>query len=411
MLAEWPYRAALALYELGITIAAERSTKAAQWLKGRQQQNLTELDIPKNGIWVHCASLGEYEQGRSVIEALQESYPDKPIILSFFSPSGYEVLKKRGTFQHLLYLPLDSPQHATEFINTISPSLAIFVKYEYWYYYLRELNRQRIPTILISAIFSSSSVHFKPWGILHKQMLKWFDRIFVQNELSKKLLAPYTEKVTVAGDTRFDRVLQLKEHPKYFPDIEAFASKQTTLVAGSTWPDDDLMICEHFLENRGQFRLIVAPHEISENYINLLAEGFKHSCILYSNVDKEIPEDVDVLIIDSIGILSHLYKYGTLAYIGGGFGAGIHNTLEAAANGMPVVFGPKHSKFQEAVDLIKQEAAFSVSSYKEYEQVMQQLLNDRIKLDRTSKAADNYVRSKTGATDIILKYINKALIS
>ena len=411
MLWEWPYRAALSLYKLGISIAATRSEKAKRWVLGRKKQQLHLLDIPQGGIWVHCASLGEYEQGLPVIEALQRAYPSKPIVLSFFSPSGYEVLKARGTYAHLLYLPLDSPQNAQNFLDAIKPSLAIFVKYEYWYYYLQELHSRKVPTLLISAIFRSSSVHFKAWGVLHKQMLRWFSQIFVQDPLSAELVGALVNTAPIiAGDTRFDRVLSIMNSPVEVPFIQHFCDSSLTLIAGSTWPADENIVIDHFKKNRGQYKLIIAPHEISDGAIKRIEDMLGEHFMRYSHVSAPIADNIDVLIIDSIGKLSQLYKYGQLAYIGGGFGAGIHNTLEAAANGIPITFGPKYAKFQEAVDLIDKRAAFTISNASQYNKVMKNLMEQGVR-QQAGLSASSYVTSRAGATDTILKYIGSNIFN
>lgn len=406
MLLEWPYRTALAIYRAGIGIAAIRSTKAKQWVEGRAAQDLDKLNIPPKCIWVHCASLGEYEQGLPVIEALQEKYPSKAVLISFFSPSGYEVIKKRGTHKYLLYLPLDSPSNAKAFIDSIDPALVVFVKYEYWYYYLKQLHQRNIPTLLVSAIFRESSIHFKTWGALHRQMLKWFTHVFVQDQASAELIRPIVNgHVTVAGDTRFDRVLSIKNTPLDIPYIKDFCQSNTTIVAGSTWPDDEHLIVQHYRSNTGDYKLIIAPHEISEAHIRSLLDSLGGKAVKYSELTQTIPDHINVVIIDSIGKLSHLYKYGHLAYIGGGFGAGIHNTLEAAANGLPVVIGPKYQKFQEAIDLLSVDAAFSITDKQTYNSVLSDLL-DSGKMKEAGIAAANYVNARAGATNTIIQYIN-----
>lgn len=412
------YNIFLLLFRAGIRLAALFSPKARLWLKGRQgiwDRLRTQIDgleaVRPNGkrIWVHCASLGEFEQGRPVIERLKQHYPDAAVILSFFSPSGYEIRKDYRGADLVTYLPLDGALHAKRWVEVIQPDLVVFVKYEFWFYYLKTLAGRKVPTLLISSIFRKNSVFFQWYGGLHRQMLSFFHHLFVQNRESLELLKRIgaADKTTVAGDSRFDRVAQIASQFTPLPIIESFTSGAKTIVAGSTWPPDEILL-EKMYRNAPQLNLIIAPHEIGSGHIAGLQELFPDA-MLYSAL-KDQPDLVlnkRVLIIDNIGMLSKLYHYASITYVGGGFGKGIHNTLEAAVHGKPVLFGPNYQKFQEAKDLIRIGAGISVTSEEDCNKAVDRLFNDEGFYRQACGGAKNYVMEKTGATATIMQYIQE----
>ena len=381
-------------------------------------------------IWVHCASLGEFEQGRPVIENLRSQYPDSRLILTFFSPSGYEIRKDYKGADMVFYLPMDGPQNAKRFIKLVNPSLVIFVKYEFWYYYLKELKQNNIPLLLISAIFRENSIFFKWYGDFHRKMLSFFDHLFVQNESSKKLLAGiHLDNITsVCGDTRFDRVIEIAEQFTTIPVIEKFVGNNKTIVAGSTWPEDEQVLQKSITEiNDPSLKLIIAPHEIGKEHISQLQKLFPGSTLFSAltsdnkqastNIEFPVtspssgsgqqPATGNILIIDNIGMLSRLYKYGYITYIGGGFGKGIHNTLEAAVYGKPVLFGPAYHKFQEAIDLAGTGGAISINNSEECVAAVQKLITDNVVYRSSCEKAKDYVYTNKGATKKIMQYIQE----
>lgn len=416
------YNLSLFLMHAGISIASLWNPKARQWINGRRGWKHKITSWSKSNpntptIWMHCASLGEFEQGRPVLEALKQKNPSNKIVLSFFSPSGYEIRKNYAGADLVCYLPLDSKSNATFFINAISPQLVIWVKYEYWYNYLIELGNKNIPVLLISAIFRSSQPFFMWYGSIWKKMLLSFDKIFIQNEESLYLLKKIKleNKAILAGDTRFDRVIAIAEKNITVDTIiEKFINNSKLIIAGSTWPDDEKLLLHYANVNR-DVKFILAPHVIGPIHLHEIKSAFNNAefySVLMGN-----PEDAagyHVLIIDNIGMLSQLYRYADITYIGGGFGeSGIHNTLEAAVYGKPVVFGPEYEKFAEAVGLIENDAAFSVNNALELESCLETLLKNENLLQKSSSAARHYVYSKKGATSQIINYIaeNRLLIN
>ena len=362
-------------------------------------------------IWMHCASLGEFEQGRPVLERVRNEFPSYKIVLTFFSPSGYEVRKNYAEADLVIYLPMDSRINARKFITAINPSLVIWVKYEYWYYYLTELKKRNIPVLLVSGIFRSSQPFFKWYGSLWKIMLQSFIHLFVQTNNSATLLkqAGVSENVTVSGDTRFDRVIDIAE--KFVPLDEGFSNfckDSRVIVAGSTWEEDEAE-WTHYIKAHPQTKFIIAPHEVDGENIKDVQAEFVGS-VLYSECVKrqwQLHPDLHVIIIDNIGMLSKLYKYATITYVGGGFGdSGIHNVLEAAVFGKPVIFGPEYEKFEEAKGLLACGAAFSIDSAVELESLLQDLESDNQKLESSGVAAKNYVYEHRGATETIMNYIH-----
>lgn len=402
----WLYNIAIQLYSLIIRILSPFNAKASFFIKGRRNifaKIQKKIDPTTLHIWFHFASLGEFEQGRPVLEKLKEEYPDKKIIITFFSPSGYEIRKNYALAEGIFYLPLDTASNAKRFIAAINPEFAIFTKYEYWYHYFKELHHKRIPLFIISGIFRPNQIFFKPYGSFHRKILTYVTHFFVQNEESIQLLANLNiPNATLSGDTRFDRVAQNAMLARKLNGIEKFCGEVPIFIAGSTWPEDERLIASLSVKNSG-WKFIIAPHEIGVNHINEITNLFTNAVRYSTFATTKEPEGsgYQVLIIDNIGMLSALYAYGQIAYIGGGFGAGIHNTLEAAAFGIPVIFGPKYDKFQEAKDLIKLGAAKSVSNQNELETAFLTLA----KTPDIGDIAKNYVTSKTGSTDQIIQHL------
>ncbi len=408
------------LYTLGIflmrgciCLAAPFNPKAKQWLRGRRGQfdRLREqIDPQAPLVWFHAASLGEFEQGRPVMEAFRAAHPEYKILLTFFSPSGYEVRKEYAGADYICYLPLDTPRNVREFLEITRPRLAVFIKYEFWANYLFALQKQGVKAYVISAIFHPGQSFFRPYGGLMRRMLRTFDRIFVQNEESRQLLSGIgIEAVTVAGDTRFDRVYAIAQAAGPRPEIAAFAEGAQVFVAGSTWPPDEELILK-LIAQSGEMKFIVAPHEIVEERVVRLIERAGVPALRYTELG---PEDdlasARLLVIDTIGILSSVYRYGRLGYIGGGFGVGIHNTLEAATFGLPLAFGPRYEKFQEARELIAVGGARSIANFEELFAWFGELQSDETLYTRSSAACRDYVAAHKGATEEIMKSLTKAL--
>lgn len=403
------YDLGISIYSLLIWILAPFNAKAKLLVNGRKRlmkQIEQTVEQGQEYIWFHFASLGEFEQGRSVMEQIKQRFPSEKIIVTFFSPSGYEIRKNTPLADYVFYLPADTSKNARKFLDILNPKFAVFTKYEYWYHYFNELNKRNIRLLMISAIFREDQIFFKQYGGFFRSILKKVSYFFTQNNESVNMLKWIgITKAGLAGDTRFDRVVELpKQHKEILPALH-FSKDSNVLVAGSTWPEDEILLKE-LLEKHKDLKAIIAPHEIHDDHINALQKMFPNA-MLFSKYDTYTDQQKTVsreLIIDNIGMLSSLYHYGRIAYIGGGFGAGIHNTLEAATYGMPVIFGPKYEKFQEAIDLLELGAGFSISKYPELEEVFT-ALQQSDKLLKSSLAAKNYVQQRSGATQIIMKYL------
>lgn len=373
-------------------------------------------------VWMHCSSLGEFEQGRPVMEAIRQQYPNVKVLLTFFSPSGYEVRKNNSGADYVMYLPIDSRANARKFINIVQPDMVVWIKYEYWFYYLTELKKKHIPLLLVSGIFRKDQPFFKWYGRLHWYMLESFNHLFVQTPTSKELLGSigFKNNVSISGDTRFDRVVQIAEQFKPIDPITHFCGESKVVVAGSTWPEDEEEM-DHYANTHPDVKFIIAPHEINEEHLRDIEKLFKHTVRfskLPANPDaprpvsrgRQLDNEVkpNVLIIDNIGMLSKLYKYATITYIGGGFGDdGVHNVLEAAVYGKPVVFGPVYDKYVEAVELVDQGGAFVINTALELEKTFNELMEDTSALQKSSEAARNYVYNNKGATESIMQYIQE----
>lgn len=399
------YNTGISLYKLGARAASLKNHKAKQLLEGQARtfSYLKERLTPGTRyIWIHAASLGEFEQGRPLIEMIKAKQPDAHIVLSFFSPSGYEVRKGYNMVDAVVYLPFDLPENVDRFINLVNPQMAIFIKYEFWGNYLKTLKRRGIPTYLVSAIFRPGQVFFKPWGGMFREVLSCFTTMFVQNAASRTLLNKIGfNNVEVAGDTRFDRVADVRNAAKDFPVVERFVSNSKfTLVAGSSWQPDEDIIVPYFNSHPGM-KLILAPHEFDKERLDALLAKFKRPVSLYSCASADEMEQCDAVVVDCFGILSSLYRYGQVAYVGGGFGAGIHNVNEAAVYGMPVVFGPNHKKFREATDLIACGGGFAIDGDEAFAKVMDKMLSNKAFLEKSGTIADKYIQSHLGATDFV----------
>lgn len=402
------YNFGIYIYSLLIHLLAPFSRKPRKMMKGhwivyellRQQKE----DGAKY-IWFHAASLGEFEQGRPLIEKIRERYPEYKILLTFFSPSGYEVRKNYKGADIVCYLPLDKPRNVNKFLDIIQPCMAFFIKYEFWKNYLDELHKRNIPVYSISSIFRKEQIFFKWYGGTYRKVLANFDQLFVQNETSKRFLSKIgINKVTVVGDTRFDRVLEIRQEAKDLPLVEAFKGNSMTIVAGSSWqPDEDLFI--EYFNTHPDIKLIIAPHVIDENHLVEIISKLKRPYVRYSKANEQNVRNADCLIIDGFGLLSSIYRYGEIAYVGGGFGVGIHNILEAAVYGIPVIFGPKYHKFMEAKQLLEENGAFSIKNYEELSQLLDKMISDTEYLKEVGANADNYVSKNLGASEKILDQI------
>ena len=402
------YNTGIRLYYTLVWLASFFNTKAQRWVSGRKNQAFIRY---QSCFWFHFASLGEFEQGRPVLEAMRNKYPQKKIVVTFFSPSGYEVRKNTALADAVYYLPLDTAIKAKNFISAINPIMAVFTKYEYWYHYFKELHQRKIPLYIISGIFRPKQIFFKWYGSLHRQMLHLVKYFFLQDENSAGLLQELgITNVIISGDTRFDRVWQNAKHPKQIPVINEFKNGHKLLVAGSTWPPDEKILAAA-IEKFPDWKFIIAPHETEPEKINTLVNSIsEYASVRYSQVNADTPELTSrrVLVVDSIGILSSLYQYANIAYIGGGFGSGIHNTLEAAAFGIPVIFGPEYERFKEARDLITIKAGFCISNSNDLEAVISSFFIQREIYDYACKQALDYVATNTGATKVIMAKIEPA---
>ncbi len=404
------YRIAVFLYSLAVKAASLFNEKARQFVKGRKNwhKNLEgKIEANSRYIWVHCASLGEFEQGRPLIEAVKKQFPELSILLTFFSPSGYEIRKNYELADVVSYLPLDTRSNARRFIRLVHPEKAFFIKYEYWHFYIDELKKNNIPLYIVSAIFRENQQFFKKnlIGKWYRKIIFKVEHFFVQNESSAGLLRSVgLNNYTVSGDTRFDRVAAIAQNAREVPVAEKFRGKQPVLIAGSTWkPDEELLAA--FVNSHPEVKMIIAPHEVTEVNIKRLGQSLKNPFVRLSSASDENNIDAQVLIIDSVGLLSSLYQYGDVAYIGGGFGVGIHNILEAATFGLPVVFGPNCEKFKEAVDLKNLGGAFSIHNFSGLEERLSELLGDAAKHQTASAICKNYVKNNTGSTGLIMEKV------
>ena len=453
------YSVFIIFYLALIRLASLWNPKARQWINGRKNiLSTVRRDFQKQRfpiIWMHCSSLGEFEQGRPLIEKIRMIYPGYKFVLTFFSPSGYTVVKGKAVADHIYYLPFGNRLVASRFIDIIDPVLVLWIKYDYWYYYLHELKKRNTPLLLISGNFHKDHAFFKWYGTMHRRMLECFTHLFVQTKYSKTLLdgIGFSNNVTISGDTRFDRVIEISEQFERIEAIEKFCGTNSVIVAGSTWPEDEEEL-DHFANTHPEIKFIIAPHEIHDDHLKEIEKLFQRT-IRYSvfaaaladdrsaMIDDRSPmaghlnnirehtfktisektqdvhprqssaighhdEGPNVLIIDNIGMLSRLYKYASITYVGGGFGqSGVHNVLEAAVYGKPVIFGPVFNKFIEAIELLEESGAVTIETALELEKIFTDLFSDHQLYMEVSEAAKKYVYSKRGATARIIEYIQE----
>lgn len=429
------YNIAIYIYLIGVAIGSLFNKKIKKMWRGeREAVDLLKekVDPTAKYVWFHAASLGEFEQGRPLIEQLRATHPEYKILLTFFSPSGYEVRKNYEGADIVCYLPLDTIRNARRFLRAVHPVMAFFIKYEFWYNYLHILRHRGVPVYSVSSIFRPGQVFFKWYGRNYAKVLHCITHFFVQNEVSLQLLKGIgIDEATVVGDTRFDRVLQIKEQAKKLPIVEAFkgingkgdACKEDlsedackddlsengckgckVFVAGSSWqPDEDIFI--RFFNDHPDWKLIIAPHVIGEDHLAYILDKLQMKAVRYTQATEQSAAEARCLIIDCFGLLSTIYRYGEIAYVGGGFGVGIHNVPEAAVWGVPVLFGPNNKRFQEAQDLLACKGSFEVTDYDSFNTIISRLISDDKFRHQCGEASANYVKSRSGATDIIMKSV------
>lgn len=412
------YRIAGQLSGAAIKLASPFNRKARKMIAGRKEiwarieQSFAGNTAPV--VWIHAASLGEFEQGRPLVERIKQDFPDYKILLTFFSPSGYEVRKDYDGADCVVYMPSDTEGNARRFVRIVNPSVVLFIKYEIWPNFLLALRRQSVPVFLVSAIFSKKQLFFKPYGFWYRKLLTLFGYLFVQDEASRDLLNEYgITRVRVTGDTRFDRVLAIRNQRKRIDTIEHFvqkgSSEEVILVAGSSWPIDEEFIIPYFNSHPKQ-KLIIAPHEIHETHLCAIEQALERKSIRFSQIaDLSVLEGVDCIIIDCFGLLSSIYRYADVVYIGGGFGRGIHNTAEAAVYGVPVLFGPNHKKFKEAVDLLVLNAARALKVPEDYAAVMDAFMENEGLRKEMGQQASEYIENRGNATSRIMRTLGDYL--
>jgi 3-deoxy-D-manno-octulosonic-acid transferase len=407
------YNIFLIIYSAGIHIVSIWNNKAKLWINGRKNifedlKDILHTDGAKT-VWMHCASLGEFEQGKPVLKKILNNFPTTSIVITFFSPSGYEIAKKDKDFKQVFYLPMDSSSNAYKFLNIVKPDLVLWVKYEYWFYYLKELKKKNIPVLLISGVYRNSQPFFKWYGKFWRNMLTTFTHFFVQNNDSKNILQQIipTEKITISGDTRCDRVIDIATNFTDIPGIAKFCGDNKVIVAGSTWEDDEAEWI-HFVKQHPEIKFIIAPHEIDQENLTSIQKEFAGSTYYSQYISENADLQTHCLIIDNIGTLSRLYKYATITYVGGGFGYnGLHNILEAAVYGKPVIFGPEFEKNFEAEELINAGGGISIENAIELEKVVNGLLNNEEEIVLRGKASKDYVYNNAGASEKIILFIQK----
>lgn len=389
------------------------NSKARNWVDGRKavfDEIKSKVNPQEKKIWFHCASLGEFEQARPVIELFKQRNPAFKVLLTFFSPSGYEVRKNYSGADYVFYLPADTSANARKFIELIKPSLAVFTKYDFWFNYLQQLEKNKIPVAVFSAAFRKDQYFFQEYGNWFLQILSRIDIIYVQDDESRKLLRKAKfNNVMVCGDTRFDRVMQIAEYPVDFPLIEKFKGDRTTIIAGSTWKEDERIIIELIKKRKDTMKFIIAPHETSEDRVAGLTEQIPIASLRFSQANEKNISDVNVLVIDSVGILSQLYRYADVAYVGGGFGKGIHNILEPAAFSVPIIIGPNYKKFNEAVDMVNLSMAFTIDKFRQMNNKITDFFFIKGSDVTIRKRIAEYMNSKKGATQQVVEGLEKLI--
>ena len=409
------YHLFLWIYKAGIHIVSLGNKKAKLWIKGRKRI-FKKLKKAVSGfsdgkiIWMHCASLGEFEQGRPVLQKLKDTHSNIKIVISFFSPSGFEIVKNNKEFPNVFYLPMDSKLHAEKWMSILKPDLILWVKYEYWYYYLQEIQNRHVPLLMVSGIYRESQTFYKWYGGFYRNMLKPFTHFFVQNDSSKEWLEKLVsaEKISVSGDTRCDRVINIAKNFTEVPGIAEFCANNKVIVAGSTWEEDEAE-WTHYVREHPEVKFIIAPHEVDEENLHDVQKQFAGSVFYSEWLANQVPinnQEINCLIIDNVGMLSRLYHYATITYVGGGFGYdGLHNILEAAVYGKPVIFGPEYDKNFEAEEMLASSGGITIKNAIELEKIVDHLLNDGVELQARSDAAKNYVYKNAGATNKIISFI------
>lgn len=416
------YNIIMYIYQAGIAIYSHFNEKVKKmWIGERAAFGVLQKQVEPNAkyVWFHAASLGEFEQGRPLIEKIKKEYPNYKILLTFFSPSGYEVRKNYEQADIVTYLPIDTVANAQRFLRIVRPVMAFFIKYEFWYNYLHILRHRNIPVYSVSSIFRPNQIFFRPYGRQYAAVLKCFSHFFVQNDLSKSLLAKIgINNVTVVGDTRFDRVLQIKDNSKKLPLVDKFIGNQDVklangvtnslhrvFVAGSSWLPDEEIFIKYFNEHN-DWKLIIAPHIIADTHLRQILQLLKgKKVVLYTEATETNVADADVLVINCFGLLSSIYHYGDVAYVGGGFGAGIHNVLEAAVWGIPVVFGPNNKRFAEAQGLLASRGGFEIDNYEKFALIMDRFRSDKDFLQNSGNTAGSFVKQLSGATNKVFSDI------
>ncbi|MDD3739751.1 MAG: glycosyltransferase N-terminal domain-containing protein [Bacteroidales bacterium] len=391
-------------YFFSVRIAAFFNPKAKLMISGRvnwRNELKSKIDKNKSYVWIHCASLGEFEQGRPLIEKIKSENAGASILLTFFSPSGYEIRKNYQFADIVCYLPFDSKANAKDFIDIVKPKYAVFVKYEIWYYFLKELSIRNIPVFLISGIFRKNQIFFKWYGKSYRKALSFFSHLFLQDNKSAELLKNFGFlDYSVCGDTRMDRVMSIAEENYVNPLLEQFSENNNIIVCGSTWEEDEIILCRFINEFSEKYKLIIAPHEINEQHLEKIEKLLKVKSVRLSNLET-LDNSVRVIIVDSIGLLSKLYRYAKVAYVGGGFGKGIHNVLEPIVYNIPVIFGPNYKKFKEAVDLISGKTAFEIGDYENFESIINMLFSEQKILIQIKNQTEVYIQKSFGATSKI----------
>ena len=416
------YDIGLGLYHAGIRIATPFVPKAKAWVNGRKgtrQRLEAKREALRGCLWMHCASVGEFEQGRPVLEALKAKHPAMPVLLTFYSPSGYEARKDFPLVTHVEYLPADGEMNAKRFLDLVQPKAVLWVKYEFWYHWLHALKQHNAPVFLISAIFRKEQAFFRWFGAAHRSMLKCFTQLFVQDEASRDLLASIgVTNAVVSGDTRFDRVAEITATNEELSIAAGFKGTVPVIVAGSTWPADEALLLEAFALRKHAPKCIVVPHELDAVHLKAIEARFPKPLAHWSELEGAAQANIAstlghqtsaTLLVDRMGLLARSYRYADVAYVGGGFGDGIHSLLEAAAWGRPVIFGPKHHKFAEAQGLIAAGGGFEVNDAHELRNVLDRLLDDPNALAAASRCASNYVCERTGATGVVVRAISPLL--
>jgi len=408
------YSIGISVYSILIRIAAYSNTKAGKLIKGRKgwKKKLTKIPSDKKVFWFHSASLGEFEQGRPLIEKLKNQHPEIFILLTFYSPSGYEIRKNYKNADLIMYLPPDTKKNARYFIKHAHPDLAVFIKYEFWYNFIFYAKKQGVKLYSIATLFRNEQIFFKPWGKWFRKHLQYFEHFYAQNDQTALIAEKHDLKnITIAGDTRFDRVAEIASQNEEIDLVKDFAANHFTVVAGSSWPAEHNLLVKLCNHGPGVIKYIIAPHELNEKQYELLEKNTEAKVTRLSQVSEAQIKDSRILIIDSIGLLSRLYRYGNIAIIGGGFGKGIHNVLEPAVYGLPVIFGPAYKKFHEAVSMVEHKIAFPISNYEQLETIIGELYRNKEYLKEKSTQTRLFVEHQLGATDMILQEIEKQIVN